>query len=95
MRMWNVKAKVVPVITGATETISKSPRKYLSNIKESMKLWTTKYSHSGHGTRTMESANVKVQNILLGLSNTTCRTNCKCTTAATPCTLETCFVSGI
>jgi len=31
-RMWNVKAKVIPVIIGATGTISKSLRKYLSNI---------------------------------------------------------------
>jgi hypothetical protein len=31
-RMWNVKAKVIPVITGATGTISKSLRQYLSNI---------------------------------------------------------------
>ena len=32
-RMWNVKAKVVPVIIiGATGTISKSFRKYRSNI---------------------------------------------------------------
>jgi len=30
--MWNVKAKFVPVIIGATGTISKSLRKYLSNI---------------------------------------------------------------
>jgi uncharacterized protein YycO len=30
--MWNVKAKVIPVITGATGTISKSLRQYLSNI---------------------------------------------------------------
>jgi hypothetical protein len=30
--MWNVKPKVIPVITGATETISKSFRKYVSNI---------------------------------------------------------------
>jgi hypothetical protein len=30
--MWNVKAKVKPVITGATGTISKSQRQYLSNI---------------------------------------------------------------
>jgi len=29
-RMWNVKAKVMPVITGATGTISKSLRQYLS-----------------------------------------------------------------
>jgi hypothetical protein len=31
-RMWNVKAKVIPVILGATGTISKSFRKYVSNI---------------------------------------------------------------
>jgi len=31
-RMWNVKTKVIPVITGATRTISKSFRKYVSNI---------------------------------------------------------------
>jgi hypothetical protein len=31
-RMWNVKAKVTPVITGANGTISKSLRRYLSNI---------------------------------------------------------------
>jgi len=31
-RMWNVKTKVIPVIIGATGTISKSYRKYVSNI---------------------------------------------------------------
>jgi heme-degrading monooxygenase HmoA len=30
--MWNVKASVIQVITGATETISKSFRKYVSTI---------------------------------------------------------------
>jgi len=30
--MWNVKAKVIPVIKKATGTISKSFRKYMSNI---------------------------------------------------------------
>jgi hypothetical protein len=30
--MWNVKAKVIPVIIGATVTISKSFRKHVSNI---------------------------------------------------------------
>ena len=30
--MWNVKARVIPVITGATGTISKSFRKYVSDI---------------------------------------------------------------
>jgi hypothetical protein len=31
-RMWNVKARVIPVKVGATGTISKSFRKYASNI---------------------------------------------------------------
>jgi len=30
--MWNVKENVITLITGATETISKSLRQYLSNI---------------------------------------------------------------
>jgi hypothetical protein len=30
--MWNVKSKVIPAIIGATGTISKSFRKYVSNI---------------------------------------------------------------
>ena len=31
-RMWNVKTKVMPVIIGAIGTISKTFRKYVSNI---------------------------------------------------------------
>ena len=31
-RMWNVKTKVIPVIIGVKGTISKSFRKYVSNI---------------------------------------------------------------
>jgi hypothetical protein len=31
-RMWNVKARVIPVIIGATGIISKSFRKYVSSI---------------------------------------------------------------
>ena len=38
-RMWNVKTKVIPVIIGATGTISKSLRKYVSSTHhETMKL---------------------------------------------------------
>jgi hypothetical protein len=36
-RMWNVKTKAIPVIIGATGTISKSFRKYVSNIPGNMK----------------------------------------------------------
>ena len=31
-RMWNIKTKVIPVMLGATATISKSFRKYVNNI---------------------------------------------------------------
>jgi hypothetical protein len=31
-RMWKVKTRVIPVIIGSTGTISKSFRKYISNI---------------------------------------------------------------
>jgi len=31
-RMWSIKAKVIPLIIGATGTILKSFRKYVSNI---------------------------------------------------------------
>ena len=30
--MWNIEARVIPVLIGATGTISKSFRKYVSNI---------------------------------------------------------------
>jgi hypothetical protein len=85
-RIWNVKAKVIPVIIGATGTISKSLRQYLSSISG---------SHIGHCTHTADSANVKVQNIFHGWNNITCSTNCKYRTAATLYTLETWLVSGI
>ena len=35
---WNVKAKVIPEIIGATGTISESLRQYLSNITEKHKI---------------------------------------------------------
>jgi len=46
LRMWNVKRKVIPVIIGATGTISKSFTKYMSNIPGSQ--GTTENSHIGH-----------------------------------------------
>jgi len=57
--MWNVKTKVIPVITGATGTISKSFRKYVSNLPGKHEV--TENSHIGHCTHTAESTNVKVQ----------------------------------
>jgi uncharacterized protein YycO len=32
-RMWNVKTRMIPVTNGATGSISKSFRKYVSNIR--------------------------------------------------------------
>ena len=36
--MWNTKAKVIPVIIATTRAISKSFRKYLSNVPEKHKI---------------------------------------------------------
>ena len=62
--MWNVKTKVIPIIIGATGTISKSFRKYLSNIPEKHTIRelqeTPTYWHCTHSS---ESRNVKVQYI--------------------------------
>jgi hypothetical protein len=61
-RIWNVKAKVIPVIIGATGTISKSFRKYVNNIPGNHEVKELqKKNHIGHCTRTLESANVEIQ----------------------------------
>ena len=59
--MWNVKTKVIPVIMGAIGTISKSLRKYVSNIPGKRSQGTPENSHIGHCTHTSESTDVKVQ----------------------------------
>jgi hypothetical protein len=47
--MWNVKTRVIPVITGTTGAISKSFRKYVSNIPGNHEVkGTTENSHIGH-----------------------------------------------
>jgi hypothetical protein len=57
--MWNEKARVIQVIIGATETISKSLRQYLSNIPGKHEIKELqKYSHIGHYKHTAESADV-------------------------------------
>ena len=93
---WNVNTKVVPVKIGATGTISKSLRQYLSNIpgkQESKEL--QKKSHIVLRTQTVGSANVQVRNIFRGRNNTTCSIKCNYRTAATLRTVETWFVSGM
>jgi hypothetical protein len=64
--MWNVKAKVTPVIIGATGTISKSFRKYLSNILGKHELEELQNSHIGHCAHTLGSVDVTVHNIQHG-----------------------------
>jgi hypothetical protein len=60
--MWNVKTRVIPVIIGATGTISKSfieIREQHSRKPRSQR--TTENSHIGHYTHTSESANMKAK----------------------------------
>jgi len=60
--MWNVKPKVIPVIGGATGTISKSLIEYLSNITGKHKIKEIKKtSRIGHCTHSMESVNSKIK----------------------------------
>jgi hypothetical protein len=61
-RMWNIKTRVIPVIIGATGTISKSFRKYVSSIPgnhEVKELQKTATLGTAHILR--KSANVKIQ----------------------------------
>ena len=63
-RMWNVKTKVIPVIIGATGTVSESFRKYVSNIPgkhEVKELQKTAILGTAHTLR--KRTNVKVQSI--------------------------------
>jgi hypothetical protein len=58
--LWNVKTKVIPVIIDATGTISKSFRKYVSNIPgnhEVKELQKTAISGTAH----IRSANVEIK----------------------------------
>ena len=91
-----MKAKFIPVITGATETISKSFRQYLINLPGKHEIQEQqKYSHFVQCTQTAESADVKVHNIFHGRNNTTYSINCECRTAATLYSVETWFGSDI
>jgi hypothetical protein len=59
--MWSVKTRVIPVIIGATGTISKSFRKYVSTIPGNHDVRELqKTAIWGHCTHTAESADVKV-----------------------------------
>jgi hypothetical protein len=93
--MWNVKTKVIPVIIGATGTISKSFRKYLINIlgnHEVKELQETAILGTAHILRkvlTQRYNGVNAGNSNIHTMNSYIRI------AATQCFLGTCFTSGI
>jgi len=59
--MWNVKTKVIPVIIGATGTISKSFQEIREqHTRKTLSQGTTE-NRIGHCTHTSESTNVKIQ----------------------------------
>ena len=93
--MWNVKAKQTPVITTATGTLFKIPQTIPEKHNgKARNRGITETSHIGHCTQTVESANVKVQNIFHSRNNIMCNTNSEYRTVATLSTLQTRFVSG-
>jgi len=57
--MWNVKAQVIPAITGATGTISKSLKQYLNNIPGEYEI------NALHSTATLRTAH-KLREVLMG-----------------------------
>jgi hypothetical protein len=88
----NLKPKMMPVIIGATGTISESLRQYLSNITGEHEIKELKKKADILGTaRTSQSSNVKVHNAFHVINNITCSRNCKYRAAATLYTIETCF----
>ena len=85
---------MIPVIIGATGTISKSLRQFLSNVPGKHGIMgLLRDGHIGHCTQTVGSANVKVQNMFNMPNNITIYSiNCKYRTAATLYVLAKWFV---
>jgi hypothetical protein len=76
--LWNVKTKVISVIIGATGTILKSLRQYLSNIPGKSEIKEQqKTGHIGHCTYSAGGSNLKYKTLLHGPNNITCSTDCK------------------
>jgi hypothetical protein len=93
--MWNVKTNVIPVITGATGTISKSLRKYLSNIPgiyEIKELQITAILGTAH---TLRKVLMQKYNTLNIVNSAIFTMNSDYRIAATLYCLETWFVLGI
>ena len=58
--MWNVKTTVIPVVIEATGAISKSFRKYVSNIPGTPRIsGTAENGYFRHCTRSPKSADVE------------------------------------
>jgi hypothetical protein len=93
--MWNVKTRVIPVIRGATGTISKSFRKYVSNIPRNhevrvqQKTATLGTAHILRKVLTLKYNRVNAGARDIGTINSNNRT------AAILYSLGTLFVSGI
>ena len=93
--MWNVKTKVIPVIIGATGSISKSFRKYVRNIpgnQEVKELQKIAILCTAHILRKMLTWRYNGANA--GTSGMSTMNN-NTRIAATQCSLGTWFVSGI
>ena len=93
--MWNVKAKLIPVITGATGTISKSLRQYLSNIPGKHEI------EELQKTAILDTLHIlwkvlmwKYKMFVIG-NVITCTVNCSCRMSATVCTVETWIALGV
>jgi len=93
--MWNVKTKVIPATIGATGTISKSFRKYVSNIPgdhEVQELQKTAILGTAHVLRKVLT--YRYNGVNTGTSDI--RTmNSYIRIVATQCSLGTWFVLGI
>jgi hypothetical protein len=94
-RMWNVKTKMIPIIISATGTISKSFRKYVSNMpgnQEVKELQKTAILGTAHILRKVLTK--RYNKVNAGTSNIRTRIVTSAI-AATECSLGTWFVSGI
>jgi len=93
--MWNVKTKVIPVIIGATGAISKSFRKYASNIPgshEVKELQKTAVLGTAHILRKVLA--LRYNGVNAGTSDIP-TINSYIRIVATQCSLGTWLVSGI
>jgi hypothetical protein len=92
--MWNVKTNLIPVITGLTGTISKSFRKYLSNIPGKHKINEIQKTAILGTTHILQKVLMSKYNRFNVGKNITCTMKGNSKIAATLYSLDTWFVSG-